>query len=828
MSKYIKSNSTFTLRKKIQDVNDGSIFERDWTTLEGQKLRFGKGKTPIYTDGNFVFTTANISMPSRRSKPNTSQETYTYDDVKDAKSYVNNVELNINTNNIRDFVYYGSCVNLVETSITNIISNFPACIYTSDNKLEYLTDDEEFKNVTDENEDELFILNNPFNIDLLTKSINNTEVYNVYRYICETYDKYEINGVKINGYDVDYVFSECKDDDQWYNFIIYRIKSERLAPIIIRFYLENNTEVVILGYRYNKDIVFLTKDNITIKPQNDIIEDYFKNLKGFEKVLLTRETKPLYTSTFLTPFDTGQEYYKYVNKQYSWSVVCDYCLDITSPAYNTYVNDLLSMASIYDEIWTNNLYNRMTHEAIKNFDWTFSQHFIDGEEQDNIDGGLRMQQILFLIGRIFDDVKAYINGIKNSNKVTYDGISNLPDALLSNKAEVLGWDVTSVIPSKNVITLDNKFINDRNLKWFDSVEISKSNSTLMDVNFMRNLILSSKRIFSSKGTQESIDMIMGIFGFGRDDNSNGDYKIFEKSYKATLRTENVDELIEKINEVNINRINFDDPYNTELFNGLPLNILEIEKNKYVIPYYDNSKSYYHDLYFQSKGGWGKLDNSDYCETISYLNVVSTFGSLLDVSSLDVKDGDIYYVIDLSDYPTYKKQEISINTSHFFYYEGITTSVASSWKNIDQDKIKKDTNDDYAKKAYYLNEIVNTKFGNNPHVGYGLYDDGETFKNYINQPFKYHLDNGYMGNDSDIEFAKKFKFDIKESTEDKFLTFNELKKDLANGNYRLNTKIVIIENNHKNNEFYKNYFRTCMLPYLMQVIPSTTILILKDF
>ena len=44
---------------------------------------------------------------------------------------------------------------------------------------------------------------------------------------------------------------------------------------------------------------------------------------------------------------------------------------------------------------------------------------------------------------------------------------------------------------------------------------------------------------------------------------------------------------------------------------------------------------------------------------------------------------------------------------------------------------------------------------------------------------------------------------------------------------INDKYIIFENLVDNNT-YKEYFRENILPYIMQVIPSTTILILKNF
>lgn len=848
MSKYIKSTSTYTLRKKAQNINGGSILERNWTTLEGQKLRFGKGKEVLYADGNFVFTRANIQMPSRRSNTATSVETFTYENVKDAKSQVNNVELNITSDDLRNFAYYGSCVNLIEGSITNIIKMFPGCLYVSNRNVEYPLENGNFDNIVDVDGSPLYAIDNPFNIDVLSKTIDLTTVDNRYRYLCESYDEYELNDEKLISYNVDYVFDKCKEVDQWYNFITYREEFNRKAPIIINFVVESGKSFEVIGYRYGNDMIFLSRNQFVLKPNDDVIENYFDNLKGFEKQLLTRKSKPLYTNTFVTPIENNERYY-YVKRVYSWPTIFNYCIDITSTSYTSYVQGLLNIANVYDEIWTNNLYNRMTHEAIKNFDWTYTKEYVNGEEQDNIEGGLQMQRILYFIGNVFDNIKLYIDGIKNSNNITYDGNNNMPDALISDKTEMMGWDTVSVIPSledKSVITLNESFLSENGLKWFNGLDCGGTNSTNIDVSFMRRLLLSSKKILSSKGTIGAIEMIMGMFGLGRNNETNDtngqkeDFEVFERQYKVQVYPSKNENLENDIIEINANRYTtvYDDP---NVFQGLPLNYLMNNDNEYIIPFFDKDKDYGHDLYFQGKGGWGNLasnkDIDEYCETISYLKVVSTFGGLTATSSLDVNKEDIYYVVDISDVPGINDESISQNMTHFFYFNGkyVSTSIIGAWTNIlknDENSIDNTTRKMY-KKAMYLNSIINTSFGNNPHVGYGLYDNGQYFIDYMTQPFKYYIEDGQF-DESVTGKAEKiiFNYDVIDN-EPKYITENTLNEKYLkaegsmNSYYLLNSKIVIIKNKINNN-FYKTYFRNSILPYLMQVIPSTTILILEDF
>ena len=384
-----------------------------------------------------------------------------------------------------------------------------------------------------------------------------------------------------------------------------------------------------------------------------------------------------------------------------------------------------------------------------------------------------------------------------------------------------------------------------------------------------------------------------------------------------------------------------------------------ENTPYIVPYYDNTQLYDGNLIFQGKGGWGKFlkrndqnpldDCFDYQETLSYLHVVGTISDMLSINPYTVDNNTIYYVVNLNDYSKYDENppiDISkgVTMSHYFIlinkYE---THKLYSWKNIvvkneldieGKLQMVKDIsafqeifgvgetqdwayNPDYLKsknpteeeqlgtyvyafaKMVYLDNILSTNVANNPHVGYGNYDDGKTFMEYMKLPFKYLIDNRHIENPSLGALAKKYDFgDFDEKVNDKIQLMNtrkvndsvtdfvkyEIDGENINTKYELsepeyntekrwyiNTKVLTITNLIKNSplsykvieeikkgdeivynkgavldgseynglsnadkekcvqhRLYDCYFKSIIMPYVMQVIPSTTILKLKNF
>lgn len=805
MAKYSKYHSNYILSKKHQTTNKGVIWERDWVTI-GEINVFEKGKKPIYNDGNFLFTDNSVAPSSKRHNfGKWVAKGWTYDDVQNALPTTNRIELNIQSEDIRDFAYYGSATELIRSSIENIIKTFPAQITTSVNQ---------YKGG--------YIISNPFAIDLYRQNIELDKYGNPMRYMSLSWDKYTINGVNIGSYSAVFIDTDgCYEEGQ--HIVTVTIGSQELK-----------------GYWIEQNVLFTTTNpNLVIKPKDEVIEEYFRNLRGFEKQLLNRETKPLYTNNFITPVitDKGE---KYVKRQYTWPSD-GYCITIDNTSFTDYVLNLSKTASIFDESMTDNLYRSMTHEAIKNFDWEYERKIDEDLAEENLLGGLRMESVLRIIARCFDDVKMYIDGIKKSINATYEGFGNLPVAEITDKLDDKGWSVTSVIPVIGDTGYGDTLLGTPPNGWYAGQTPESISCQDMEVEFMRRLLLSSNRIFASKGTCHSIAMMMAMFGLGNDIYSLQEFywKTQGKSYDDNIGT------IEGLNQRKKNNVYIDED---NPFDGLMLKDIMLNGDHVIVPYYTQDKRYNGDVYFQSKGGWGKYDNDSgrdmtmesddkysYSETISYLSIVHSVADLFTINPNEVENGSIYYVANLSDYSLFKELNAGDKISHFFYvineYE---ISLPQGWGNVPMDSnteiIVNGT--DVVKYAKYLDGIISTTFGNNPHVGYGRYDDGSEFIEYMEQPFKYMIDNDYF-TEEDMVIAENVKYELSEervvTTQpmDGSKIVNNATAQKEDTSWFINDKYIIFENLVDNNT-YKEYFRENILPYIMQVIPSTTILILKNF
>lgn len=984
MGRYSKHYSNYILRTKHQVTHKGTIYERDWVTIGGQH-QIEKGKKPYYSDTNFLFTDNSYSSYKKKHNYGKWVAHWDYDDVKNSSSDVNKVKVNSSSNDIRDFAYYGSAVELVKSSVTNIINWFPARVTISPDSIYVPNTSGGYDTLSG-----YYLLNNPFEIDFIhTLNQDEKEKYNVDRFLMESYLNYTVSGSDIEKYEtinrqfmiksitrtVHFIEKEDVTDEDgttheetvreydeiygyesWQFFtddevetassngwkttsfcgftwlpnmmlestyygegitIEYKTIEEKNSKLaekgktVLKSWLSNeegitslknfplytikiNGSIELEAYIINSNPVVMTNvSNLVIKPKQEIFDAYFENLDGFEKQLLNLNSKPLYKNSFLTAIE-GELTYKYVYRDYIWPSSFDDDLgyahiDIVSESYVDYLSRLIDMATVFDELWCDNLYRNMTHESIKNFDWTYTREYNEGEEQDNIDGGNQIMKLLRVYGRAFDDIKRLVDGIGFVTKNTYDGYGNQPDAEISDRLEMMGWDITSTIPNipdenqgyigkdtgyiinkdaydeldssdksnyelayinsetaqiigataygqldSNIkkkfeeyypsmdlsdVTIDSAFVesftkkdSSKHSKWYNSSNSDNIDTSKSDIEFMRRLLLSSSRIFNTKGTKHSIDMVMGMFGFGEDD-----YTLTEKYYYTApkILDDTTYELVENINYYKNYPKNYEDMYS-----GVPLKDIFIGNEQYIVPYYIQTRTYDGDFTFESKGGWGKKDSGEYTETLSYLHVVSDFSNLLDLNPNSLNDGDIYYVVTLANYSEYVNT-LPDNMSHFFELKEngrFNPYLPESWENVDMDGTS-----DAAKKAKYLDSIISTNIGNNPHTGYGTYDDGKEYKDYMEKPFKYAVDEYLL----DTEWRTKadsFGYTLTDGPDNdkvKVLIEDDASK------YYLNRKWFMMENK-LSGDLYKQYFKDVILKYVMQVIPSTTILVLKGF
>lgn len=1148
MGRYSKSYSNFILRKKHQNIDSGVLYERDWVSI-GNVHRFEPGKKPYYSDSGFIFTENALPFFKKKHDYGKWVAHFVYDDVKDASSEVNEVKVNRDSNDLRSYVYYGSCEDLIKGSIENIIKNFPGRLDPTTSTLVVQDADGSW---IDTNK---FVYENQFGLDMYTQTTSIADFDNELHYLTATWQQYNVVRLDADGNRasvapiIEYVVTNAEGEilgskkyhDEGFDFICYKDfffkwseEEQKFIPVeystnctnyfvmcdeYIRYrdkyymwsyddgqYLalnvleicndnyqkiysvklkaadEPDTYISVDVYRVNGEMVYCSLDNnFIIEPNKEAIDKYFDNLEGFEKKLLTRDTRPAYRNIFKVPYQLSNGMYTFVDRTFTWPSR-DYCIDIESMAYETFVNALLDMAVLYDEVYSDCIWRCMTHESIKNFDWSYRREYNENDIQDNIDGGERMMEVLHFYGRIYDDAKRYVDGIRMTNNITYNGYDNCPDAEISDKNEVKGWDVISTIwepyyyvlvdsvpegvtvtpypsvptninsespewisvgcetgaiyyhkeyndPSLEFLTEeylnDDNFIigncnpwirhnhnaiyidkgcnipegtpyeemdevplytsevspewilvgdnfyqktsvvyvevysdpmvnytnywNDRNTftsvpatidrlspkairvvsgnqytyyvlsehafdssnyihsRWYSTKNPNAVTPLTADIEFQRVLHLSTNRIFKTKGTRNSIEMVMALFGLGYgEDYTITEYCNYTNPVKAddtfyfydelsdepagitwdsTNTFTNFDEVfpilgpnapqyikVENAGVAFYYEINMDYSYENmilelyrhketervydDIYTGVLLNKFLIGNDNYIVPYYTQNRVYDGYLYFQQKGGWGKKTNSDfqydYSETVPYLHLVPNVESLLSIFSNQLSENDVYYVFDTTDYVDFD-EDVPFNLSHYFKaYDKYNPQRFSSWKNIPMEgNIVYDTNynengvthEDYLH-AKYLNDILPTIFYNNPHTGNGEYDLGKEYMEYMHAPYKYLFDTYNFDDSRYVNISKQFLFTVNEivTTEpnEKFAkwldtvsysynsgTLEKVINQFDSTEYFLNNKLIILRN-EINNSLHKKFMKDVVVNYVLQVMPSTAILVLENF
>lgn len=1119
MGRYSKIASKYILSRFHQDSSQGAIYERDWTTI-GNVHRLEPGKRPYYGSSGFLFTDSTIPVYKKKRKNGKWVGEYTYQEVKNAEDVINLIKVNTDSENLSDYAYWGSMTELFRGSVEHIIKTFPGRL-RSTKKTFSIHHHWPIGDPRDENngvewwtDAPGYILANPFGLDMHTDSDEiltedllryialswrkyvledydneNTLVFplTTYTIIKDVYTQYDCEGryfllcsivifcgsrtLIVDTYLADGEIVYCyrrNDDPSTYNFLITYFSGISSTTSI-------NQNGTIGGNRNS-----ITPENVhvpddfAICPKSDIVEEYFRGLEGFEWKLLNVRTKPYYRNFFVLPVQTENGNWRLVRRAYTWPSE-DIWIDIESTDYDSFISDMVALCDVYDNLWTDSIWRCMVHESVKNFDWSYRRQYDDSDEQDNIEGGNRMKDVMRLYGIIYDGAKRYVDGIGLYNNVTYDGYNNCPNAQISDRNTLQGWDITStqhmfywyetggkvtnfdvyvsmpVLPSNvddespefvsvtcsgvpgtlyyrkmslpvSDISLDEEFykntsqtpsivgkqvnpwvgdnvygrlyvevglasvtpsdydfslpyrtlneypyqlfnrtdgvvyqpyvqvVNNNNTRyykllegeneitanngnyvnanWFATVNEASVTPATSDILFNRMLNLSSNRILKTKGTKEAIDMVFGLFGFGRYGESSdidgmynniyGDY-IIEEQYDR-FAPKQLDEIFyfyeiiseEEAQEHNPaqlsslpknpteNSVEYivinNSVYNTyyklngeytvgeaikqlyahrlterdyeDYYSGIPMRETVFGNTHLVIPFFDKAKQYEGDLYYEAKGGWMNtgVHTWENSETIPYLHILQRISDLFTVNTTDAKNGDIYYVADVSDYYEYT-DDVPYYLSNFFKLKDkYESSDFASWVNIpiegpiqnigDSDFWSEDVTKYDCMHAKHLNEIIPSVLFNNPHTGYDRYDMGSEYKSYMETPYKFSADNYLYDDDFFQNMAQQFSFafdtvgftegdkcevaadTISYDTRGAIITQHSISSNTEEP-YQISIndkylKITLVENGvpidatDTDYRMHLEYMRNVVLKYVAQVIPSTTMVVLANF
>lgn len=440
----IKSHSNYVLKKKHQLINDGTVFERDITTI-GAVNQFAPGQTPIYRSGNFIITVNDDrsgmnQYNTQKWEKGADGDTWTIATVdkmvsQDETQNDTKIVLKNDYYDFREFAYYGSLTELFRSSITDILTRFPGelfCVsgntdiggvyYTSS----YTEDFESIKESVRLGGTSYYEVSNPYGINIHS-AIAPQDAEPLKYFANGGYLNYTFNGVKINeGEWTVTPFDGCKVGDKVAEITI---KGKKLYA-----YIGDGNKIV---YLHTADT-----NNVHIRPAESFITDFYNGCNDLQRIMLNPDTSPKYRAVFsvLKANDFG-----YLRE------LQEFIYPTSEGGYNpsadgNFINRLVEIGDFYDEYLTDNLYRIMTHEAIKNFDWTYTREYNEGDENEYVHGGEKIQKALRIFAREFDEQKKYIDNIRNTGRLTYDERSNIPDYFLADLCEDDGWDVKSVIP----------------------------------------------------------------------------------------------------------------------------------------------------------------------------------------------------------------------------------------------------------------------------------------------------------------------------------------------------------------------------------------------
>lgn len=720
---YIVSRSNYVIQKKHQDTDKGEIFERDIATIGGRPY-YANNQAPVYNSGNFIITTSSdtpFQKPAQEIVWDTApdgSENWTYEDVQEMTEEEDksiSIELNPDVYNLRNFAYYGSCVELIRGSLNHIVNIFPGELYGTDRTLTiYDKKNNDYISLGGN----LTFVDNPFNINVYESGTNESFTYGDENYLKflnygDTASHYEFfqddDAVEGIDFKVDYAVSESGRDPQCYlpfekMGVLYISEAEGLNKrlVDIHVYMGENNNIICLS----------NKSNWHIRPKQEFYNLFKSRLSLFEKALMNDSTTPKYSSKFDVYKET--EYgFEMQLQTFSFPLAeGGYNLGVMSPSYSNFVGRLISVADFYDEYFSDNLYRSMTHEAIKNFDWSYKRNYTDAEEDEYLDGGGRMQKYIRLIGREFDEIKLYIDGISNSSTVTYNKENNLPDYFLTDVVENEGWDYKHIIPSvldgngkfvtyeENITPYDTESISDIDcfglepIKTYTSM-VSQTPSSINNL-FSRLLILNSRYLWRKKGTLAGIEGLLSLFGlknkswvnkindvherlkpyegsllpdcecdiktlakYSTVDKNDWDYYV-EEHVSVIDRPIDVDDELRTINSYH-KLITYEEDLDSSNIPTDWRGLMVKEKDGKLYPYFGKDVVYDGNPYYQMNGGWlhkEKFFDADdnicnkeiFTETINKVKAVASLQKLVTLPYSLLNDGDVYYVNDLdSDY-----------------------------------------------------------------------------------------------------------------------------------------------------------------------------------
>jgi hypothetical protein len=442
-----------------------------------------------FVDGVSQFTLGNFEIKSNVNQKDSrdfslgnfsepiSLETLNITSSEEAKILASNrleVFINYSRSKITNFTLYGSLRERLKVAVNNVIKTFPAAIV--------------FKKIRDWSD-----YNSGNTATDITFNANNNKT-NINLQLSQVFNPFSIEYTKTGNIYTDENISYLRNLTLEYKKYSLFYKDAEYPLTFIRPTTGNtNTgilRITVEGNPFSGNSV--TTDSFYLKPNTLTTEEVFDGMEDVEKYLIERTTTPIYTAKFDQPRETSTGKLVKSSVSVTWPSTDNWNLIINGGLFESYLNRLYDIADTYDSYKTNLVSRFLTTAALKEFD-TYD------EKVDNV---------LKIYGRSFDEIKKYIDGLAYMANVTYDGVNNIPNELLKNFAQTLGWGTPSAIKDEGF--LDTIFKRNADVEYGGLAQ----NQTPTELNYelYRRLLANTAYLFKSKGTRRGIEFMLRFVG----------------------------------------------------------------------------------------------------------------------------------------------------------------------------------------------------------------------------------------------------------------------------------------------------------------------------
>lgn len=399
-----------------------------------------------------------------------------------------NLELNYDVSDLSRHSCFGSLKEYFRVTIEQIILNWPASIYvdsvTSLGETLLTVEDYVYDNIDNTSTFKINVntFNNPFLVGYTI--LDETNIENT-RNLTILYK----NGKPTEYYNINY-------ENQDYPIVEFTPADAHVNSYVI---------IKVGGNPFSSLTGTTGSLNYHIKPNELTIEKFFNSLDDLGYYMLNRFSVPKYKFHFKVKLLSNDGRIVNTTKTFIWPVSDGYNIDFSSPSYEIFIGELLSLIEKSDKSRTNIMVRELVDPCIVEFD-TLAQTdggILESESQ-------KMVKTLQIYGRGFDEIKKYIDNIAYTNTVTYDKKNNTSDELVRGLANTLGWEITDTVLNSETLSY---FIGNDNPSFSG---LSREMSVYEKENeFWRRMVLNTPWLWRSKGTRKSVEFLLKMFGTPR-------------------------------------------------------------------------------------------------------------------------------------------------------------------------------------------------------------------------------------------------------------------------------------------------------------------------